>query len=169
MKDIITYLIAVLFVSSAEAQEFYKWVDEDGVTHYGEVLPSPDIAHEEFDFPAAYETSNPTDDYYSIQNQLKRVQEQRLLWRELNVPVRQETEVVVQEVQAQPEVVRYVPAFPFNRSYNKDRHYKNKKYKYKKDYKHGKKHHNKTSPKKPFKRDVYPKLPGRNPALIVKR
>ena len=144
-------------------------MDADGVTHYGEILPSPDIEFEEFDFPTQYATSNPHEDYYSIQNQLKRVQEQRLLWRELNLPVKQETEVIVQEVQVQPEVVRYVPAYPYHykRHHYKNKNYKNKKYN--KDYKHGGKSHNKKYTKKPYKRDIYPKLPKRNPALIVKK
>ena len=58
-------------------QQFYKWVDENGVTHYGEALPRADVEHVAFEFPEQYSTSNPKDDYYSIQNQLQRMLDRR--------------------------------------------------------------------------------------------
>ena len=68
--------------ANVSAQQLYKWVDDQGVTHYGEALPSNDIEHVTFEF-ANYNTfdndqkPNPQDDYYSIQNQLKRLQDRR--------------------------------------------------------------------------------------------
>ena len=64
-------------VSHADSQQLYKWVDDQGVTHYGDALPDDEIAHESFHFPQYSHVSNPSDDYYSIQNQLQRLQERR--------------------------------------------------------------------------------------------
>jgi hypothetical protein len=159
-------MIAVLFVTCAHGQEYYKWVDAAGVTHYGEVLPDPDTEYEAFDFTERYTSANPGDDYYSIQNQLKRVQEQRLLWRELNVPEGPEQNVVVQEVVYQPEEVRYVPVYPYRykRHHYKDKHHYKRQHK---DYKQGKKHYQEPASKS-YRRSNNLKMPKRNPALIVK-
>ena len=177
MRTFISCLFAVLFVSSVHAQEFYKWVDADGVTHYGEKLPNPETEYETLEIPAKYVTGKPGDDYYSIQNQLKRIQEQRLLWRELNTPVRQQEKVIVEEVRAEPEVVRYVPAYPYHYKYPyyKNKHYygNNKKYR---NNKHGKKRHDKKYKKNRIykhakqlrNRNSYSKSSRRNSALIVK-
>ena len=70
-------LCIILYASSAYAGQFYKWVDEEGVTHYGESLPDENIEHVAFEFPEQYVMSNPEEDYYSIQNQLQRMQERR--------------------------------------------------------------------------------------------
>ena len=78
MKDnTILVLIALVFgllaSSLVTAQSFYKWVDENGVTHYGEERPADNIEHQTFNFPDQYaEPADPKDDYYSIQNQLDR-------------------------------------------------------------------------------------------------
>lgn len=78
MKDNLTTIIMALAgslfaVSIVSAQDFYKWVDEQGVTHYGEVRPAEHVEHQKLMFPDQYiAPANPEDDYYSIQNQLDR-------------------------------------------------------------------------------------------------
>lgn len=59
--------------SVAVAQDYYKWVDEQGVTHYSEIQPADEVEHQTLTLPDQYAApSNPEDDYYSIQNQLNR-------------------------------------------------------------------------------------------------
>lgn len=166
MRILVTGLMTMLFITCGHAQEYYKWVDADGVTHYGEVLPDPGTKYEAFELPRQYVSSEPDEDYYSIQNQLKRLQEQRLLWRKLNVPERPQQDVIVQEVVYQPEEVRYVPAYPYyyKRHHNKDRYHHKK---HSRHYGYGKKH-NGQPVGKPYKSNKQLKLPKRNPALIVK-
>ena len=82
IRLMITLLSLMLVSSVSYAQEYYKWVDEDGVTHYGEALPDNNTDHVAFKFPEEYATSNAKDDYYSIQNQLQRMLERRQLQRE---------------------------------------------------------------------------------------
>ena len=74
---IILPIVLFFYGSVGYADEFYKWVDENGVTHYGEALPNEDIDHVAFNFPDQYVTSNPEEDYYSIQNQLQRMLDRR--------------------------------------------------------------------------------------------
>jgi len=47
------------------------------VTHYAEALPSQDIDHVALQFTEQYQQANSQDDYYSIQNQLERLQQRR--------------------------------------------------------------------------------------------
>ena len=75
--SVIFFLLVVVSVFEVQAQQLYKWVDAQGVTHYGEKLPSQDVDYIAFEFTQDYQAPNPQDDYYSIQNQLKRLQEQR--------------------------------------------------------------------------------------------
>ena len=71
-------LVAICTSTSfVNAQELYKWVDEQGVTHYADALPEAKVEHQLFRFADYQHTDNPSDDYYSIQNQLKRLQESR--------------------------------------------------------------------------------------------
>ena len=166
MRILLTGLTGMLMMACAHAQEYYKWVDADGMTHYSESRPDAITDYEAFEFPQQYVSTNSDEDYYSIQNQLKRVQEQRLLWRELNVPERPQQDVAVQEVIYQPEEVRYVPAYPY---YYKRHHYKDR-YHHKKHHRHhdhGKKHHGKHAGKS-YKHNRQLKMPKRNPGLIVK-
>ena len=166
MRILMTGLVAMLFMAYAHAQEYYKWVDADGVTHYGEVLPNTDTEYESFEFPRQYTNSDPSDNYYSIQNQLKRVQEQRLLWRKLNVPERPQNDVVGQRVVYQPEEVRYIPAYPY---YYKRHPYKGRYYKKKHARHYGQvEKHYKQPAGKSYISNKQLKMPNRNPALIVK-
>ncbi len=76
-------VIAVLLITTSvltievQAQQLYKWVDAQGVTHYSEALPSQNVDHAAFEFTKDYQVTNPQDDYYSIQSQLKRLQQRR--------------------------------------------------------------------------------------------
>ena len=90
-----------MFATSAYAQQFYKWVDAQGVTHYGEELPVGVADHKEFEFPDDYAASNPEEDYYSIQNQLKRLQENRSQQR-------RDRQVSTKPVNQTPAPVTYV-------------------------------------------------------------
>lgn len=78
MKDICNVVFAllasaILASSAALAQNYYKWVDEQGVTHYSEMQPAEHIEHQTLALPEQYSAPvNPEDDYYSIQNQLDR-------------------------------------------------------------------------------------------------
>ena len=171
MRAFISCLFSVLFISSLHAQEFYKWIDTDGVTHYSEVLPSQEVEYYVLEIPVQYATNKPSDDYYSIQNQLKRIQEQRLLWRELHSPVKQKEEVVVEEVYVEPEVVRYAPVYPYHYKYPyfKNKHYNhNKKYNKHKKYKYGKKYKKYKYGKHSRRHYSYPKSYKRNSGLVVK-
>ena len=82
IRVIVVLLILLLASSISYGQQYYKWVDENGVTHYGETLPNDKTEYVAFEFPAQYTTSNAEDDYYSIQNQLQRMLERRTLQRE---------------------------------------------------------------------------------------
>ena len=70
-------LISYLIGSYVHAQQLYKWVDEHGMTHYSDELPAGHVEHEAFQFAEYHSDSNPVEDYYSIQNQLERLQERR--------------------------------------------------------------------------------------------
>ena len=75
--------LTLMFVSSVSySQQYYKWVDEHGVTHYSEALPNENIDHVAFEFPEQYATVDAEKDYYSIQNQLQRMLERKKLQRE---------------------------------------------------------------------------------------
>jgi len=83
----------------APAAQAYRWVDEAGVVHFSDVLPPTD--------PGTLETvplappaapRDPAGDYYSIVNQLKRMQESRLaLERERAEQRRRERELALKE------------------------------------------------------------------------
>jgi|TARA_B110000240_G_C13397753_1_gene409640 hypothetical protein len=77
LKAIVVLLVVSVFVFEAQAQQLYKWVDAQGVTHYAEALPSQDIDHVALQFTEQYQQANSQDDYYSIQNQLERLQQRR--------------------------------------------------------------------------------------------
>lgn len=114
-------------VSQVNSQQLYKWVDDQGVTHYGDALPDENIVHESFKFPQYNQASKPSDDYYSIQNQLQRLQERRAETlkqkqqaaeiKAAKNPSRQELYVTA----AEPER-RYYPYAYFPNRFNK--HYK---------------------------------------------
>ena len=77
LKVIVVLLVVSVFVFEAQAQQLYKWVDAQGVTHYAEALPSQDVDYVALEFTEQYQQANSQDDYYSIQNQLERLQQRR--------------------------------------------------------------------------------------------
>ena len=120
MKRISLYGLVVVFVfaSSVQAQKLYKWVDENGVTHYQESRPDSNVEHVALQFPDKYDVSNPEEEYYSIQNQLKRLQESRA--QQQAARQQQQANTQAREVQIQ-EV--YVPTHEPYRRYYAPRHY----------------------------------------------
>jgi len=119
VKSIFNLLIVLLMTMAvATAQELYKWVDDQGVTHYGDSLPDQQIEHESFKLAEYTQQANTNSDYYSIQNQLQRLQERRTAeleqkqqLAEINAaknPPKPDTEVTLYE----PEERRYYsPAY----------------------------------------------------------
>ena len=144
-------LLAVcIFALDAHAQQFYKWVDENGVTHYEEERPHQAIDHVALEFPDEYQVSNPEEDYYSIQNQLKRLQE----WRSQQQEARQTARASAPQREVQIQEV-YVQSHEPYRRYYLPRHYS---------------HYGKRYPDKPAKSHccVNPKVE-RPPARIVQK
>ena len=60
------------------APEVFRWVDDKGVTHYGEEPPEGVRPERAFTMPDAARVSNPEDDYFSVVNQSRRMEESRL-------------------------------------------------------------------------------------------
>ncbi|MDW3095437.1 MAG: DUF4124 domain-containing protein [Gammaproteobacteria bacterium] len=126
----ILMVVLCMLAIETQAQQLYKWVDAQGVTHYSETLPSQDIDHATFEFTEDYQVSNSQDDYYSIQNQLKRLQERRAQQRAEKQQALKEKEVKQQVpeiiyVQAhEPEGRYYLPVYyPRYNSYHYNKHY----------------------------------------------
>ena len=126
MKNLgLLILLSALLSTQAFAQKLYKWVDEWGDTHYSEELPEGVSEHVAFNFPDSYETSDPKEDYYSIQNQLKRIQARKLEEQKSDREVRQQ----------QPRQQTYVDHYQPRRYYypvHQRRHYPVYPYKYNK-------------------------------------
>ena len=62
MRIFVISVATMLFVACAHAQEYFKWVDADGVTHYGEILPSPETEYETLEVPGQYTNANSGND-----------------------------------------------------------------------------------------------------------
>lgn len=58
--------------------EVFRWVDNRGVTHYGEEPPAGSSPERAFTMPDTETNSNPEDDYFSVVNQSRRMEESRL-------------------------------------------------------------------------------------------
>lgn len=91
-KWIISLLAASQIVSQAAAQNVaYSWVDNDGITHFSDVPPAAAVDVVTMDVSQDFTSPNPEKDYYSIANQWKRAQRERLekdklaLHRELRI------------------------------------------------------------------------------------
>ena len=118
-------LVGLITGSYVQAQQLYKWVDAHGLTHYGDVLPDEHIEHEAFSFGEYQQQENP-DDYYSIQNQLRRLQETRAETLKQKQQVAEikaannKTQEVVYAAPYEPQQARYFPAYlPYGWSANK--------------------------------------------------
>jgi hypothetical protein len=106
-----------VLAQQVQAKQFYKWVDDKGVTHYSEALPDQDIDHVALELSEDYSVSNSQDDYYSIQNQLKRLQQRRsqqLVEKQQAAQVReakqQASEIIYVQVE-EPERHYYPPVY----------------------------------------------------------
>lgn len=65
--------------STANAADIFKWVDEDGVTHFSQTPPESGTQSQTLEMPVfPPPAQNPADDYYSIANQAKRLETSRL-------------------------------------------------------------------------------------------
>ncbi len=117
-------------VLNVHAQQFYKWVDENGKFHYEEERPAQNIEHVSIELPDEYVESNPEEDYYSIQNQLKRLQERReqqRIAKQKAQAAKPQKEVQIQEVYVErhePYRRYYVPGYYPKHKY--PHHYKPK-------------------------------------------
>lgn len=119
-------------VSAVFAAEIHKWVDQDGITHYSEILPADDeIITEKLELPDSYSTEPQAseDGYYSVFNQASRLEASRLAREEERRKDRQQDlQELALEAQQTPEVVdtrqddRYYPVFFQN---NRVRQYDN--------------------------------------------
>jgi hypothetical protein len=63
---------------SAQGAEIFRWVDDKGVTHYGEEPPAGSQPEYAFDLPAGRASTSPEDEYFSVVNQSRRMEEARL-------------------------------------------------------------------------------------------
>lgn len=70
-------LISATAETLADSINVYKWTDAQGVTHYSEVPPSADNV-KRIELAADPPTASPPQDYYSIANQARRLEQQRL-------------------------------------------------------------------------------------------
>ena len=110
-------LLVIMSVFEVQAQQLYKWVDAQGLTHYTETLPNKDIDHVALDFTQDYPVPNAEDDFYSIQNQLKRLQQRRsqqLAEKQQALEVRaikQQTSEIIYVQANEPERNYYLPAY----------------------------------------------------------
>ena len=121
MKLISVVLLVAMSVFEVQAQQLYKWVDAEGVTHYSETLPNKNIDHVALEFTQDYQVPNHEDDYYSVQNQLKRLQQRRSqqLAEKKQVQVAKQTPEIVYVQVSEPERNYYLPAyFPHFKSHH---------------------------------------------------
>ena len=119
---IVALLIPLVIMSVAEivrAAEYHKWVDANGVTHYGQSLPAGVETSEVLKLADEYSTSS-SQEYYSIQNQLARIEERKqerlkALAEKRARQTQKAPEVVATPVYEEPRDVRYYPVYPYAR------------------------------------------------------
>lgn len=73
--------LGLMFLALADiavAAEVYRWVDQKGVTHYGEQPPEGSSAERAFTMPDTAPVSDANDEYFSVINQSRRMEESRL-------------------------------------------------------------------------------------------
>lgn len=109
--NVVMLIVLSMVAINAQAQQLYKWVDAQGVTHYSESLPNPTIDHVAFEFTEDYQVPNAKDDYYSIQNQLKRLQDRRAERRAEKQQAAKEKESMRQS----PEIIYVLSSEPERR------------------------------------------------------
>jgi len=82
--------------------EVYRWVDNRGVTHYGEEPPEGSNPEPAFTMPDSETITNPEDDYFSVVNQSRRMEESRMAREKARSEVRSQARANRPQ---QPEVV----------------------------------------------------------------
>ena len=78
-KKAIVLLLVVLLTGPAAATEIYKWVDENGVTHFSQTAPDPSVAGVSQQklrdtTPSDYD---PDQDIYGVEAQAERMKQMR--------------------------------------------------------------------------------------------
>jgi hypothetical protein len=100
-KWVTGFVLSVLLVAPAVAAEIYKWVDENGVTHFSQM--QPDLSVTGVSQPELRDTRpsdyDPEQDLYGVEAQAKRMQQLRDEKKERR-QARQERERKAQEQQA---------------------------------------------------------------------
>jgi len=79
MSGVMSALLGVWLCGAAGAAPVYKWVDGEGAVHFSDVPPPqgvPLVSTTHFDLPPPPPPG--AEDYYSIRNQLQRLEAQRL-------------------------------------------------------------------------------------------
>ena len=115
-------LVLLASVDRASAGEIYTWKDAAGITHYSETPPpDPSLQARPIELPELPPVMPMPDDYYSVINQLKRMQKQRLENEKL-IAERKRAEAqarqAVAEAEAQQQeqyqeaVPEYYPVYP---------------------------------------------------------
>lgn len=78
-KWVTGFLLAVMLVAPVAAAEIYKWVDEDGVTHFSQKPPDESVPG--VSEPTIRDTRpsdyDPDQDFYGVEAQAERMQELR--------------------------------------------------------------------------------------------
>jgi hypothetical protein len=123
-RSMITILTATITLSAfapASSDVVHKWVDSDGITHYSDELPaSAQTPVTRIELPeASVAAGDSTSDEYSITNQWRRMNQERIEREKLalekarqKAQQKQATEVVYVE---QPQEPRYVVTYPGSR------------------------------------------------------
>jgi hypothetical protein len=117
--------ISLVLLASAEqpsAEEIYTWTDAAGITHYSETPPpDPSLQARPIELPEPPPVMQTPDDYYSVINQLNRMQTQRLENEKLIAERKRaeaEARQAIAEAEAQQQeeyqeaVPSYYPAYP---------------------------------------------------------
>ncbi len=113
-KSGMTFLILLgAWSAQLPAQSFYKWVDAEGVTHYSQIQPKQAVDHIVLDIAEDNARLTPENDYYSVQNQLDRLQTRRARERAEKQRIGQAESVKV----TSPDVIYIQASEPVNRYY----------------------------------------------------
>lgn len=73
------FLLALLvFTANVPAADMYKWVDEEGVVHYSQTPPPPDIQAETIKPPPEVNTEKAREELQKQQELVEKIREQRL-------------------------------------------------------------------------------------------
>ena len=106
----------------ANAAAIHKWVDDKGVTHYSDAVPSSPVSSvTQLEISTGNITrtslSTTSDQYYSIANQWQRLQRERLQQQQLElqraaININRSVEPTPAEDSDEPHTARYLVAYP---------------------------------------------------------